>query len=181
MSELGSRVYPPSEDTYLLLDASLDEVGFSDRVLEVGTGSGVIASELCERAEYVVATDINPHALKEARQRGVEVVRTNLYDGVEGEFDVVLFNPPYLPLEKRGTWMDYAVGGGESGRGVVNEFIYGVPRVLSSDGTVLVVVSSFTAIEDVTETAEEAGFVVEKVAGDRYFFEEIVVLRLKPR
>lgn len=180
MCELWSNVYPPSEDTYLLLEASRDEVRFSDRVLEVGTGSGVIASDMSDRAEYVVATDINPHALKEARRRGVKVIRTNLYDGVRGEFDLVLFNPPYLPSEERDTWMEFAVGGGESGRSVVNEFISGVDRVLSSDGTVLVVVSSFTGIEDVAETAEKKGFVVEKAAGDRYFFEEFVVLRLMP-
>ncbi len=69
------------------------------RVLEIGTGSGYIAAALKEVAD-VIATDINPHAVCAAKQKGVEVVRTDLADGLRGPFDLVIFNPPYLPTRR---------------------------------------------------------------------------------
>ncbi|MDY7083116.1 MAG: HemK2/MTQ2 family protein methyltransferase [Halobacteria archaeon] len=178
------KVYPPSEDTYLLLDAALEEVKDSDKILEVGTGSGVVAEELREKAKRVVATDINPYAVKEAREKGLDVVRTNLCDAVCGKFDLVIFNPPYLPAdEDRDDWMNRALEGGETGREVVEEFLGDVERVLTDDndnneGRILLVVSSLTEIEEVEKTARAKGYSTERVAEDRYFFEEIVVLRL---
>ena len=55
------QVYQPEADTCLLLDAALAEVRPGDRVLEAGTGSGLIARELA-KVTSVVATEINPHA-----------------------------------------------------------------------------------------------------------------------
>ncbi|MDK2989417.1 MAG: release factor glutamine methyltransferase, partial [Methanoculleus sp.] len=68
---LPDQVYPPAEDSELLLRAALREVLETDRVLEVGTGSGCVAAGLLGRAAAVVATDINPHAVECARARGV--------------------------------------------------------------------------------------------------------------
>ncbi len=80
MSYDPDQVYQPEADTFLLLRAAQAEVKPGDRVLEIGTGSGFIASELA-RITGVVATDINPHAVRCARGRGVEVVRTDLFSG----------------------------------------------------------------------------------------------------
>src|SRR5512137_2455149 len=71
-----SQVYKPEADTYLLLDAARAEVKAGDRVLEIGTGSGLIAAELA-KVTGVIATDINPHAVLCARKRGVDVVRSD--------------------------------------------------------------------------------------------------------
>ena len=76
-----SQVYTPDADTYLLLDASRTEVKAGDRVLEVGTGSGLIAAELA-KVTWVVATDINPHAVLCARNKGVAVVQNDLFCGI---------------------------------------------------------------------------------------------------
>ncbi|MDD1684690.1 MAG: 50S ribosomal protein L11 methyltransferase, partial [Methanoregula sp.] len=68
------QVYSPEADTVLLLEAARAEVRPGDRVLEVGTGSGLIAGEMAN-VTPVVATDINPHAASCARRKGIEVVR----------------------------------------------------------------------------------------------------------
>ena len=62
----ASQVYVPDVDTYLLLDAARLEVVPGDRVLEAGTGCGLIAADLA-RSTGVVAIDINPHAALCAR------------------------------------------------------------------------------------------------------------------
>ncbi len=96
-----SQVYQPEEDTCLLLDAALSEVKPGDRVLEIGTGSGTIAAELAKVTD-VVATDINPHAVSCAKTKLLEVVQTDLFCGIKGSFDLVVFNPPYLPTAPGG-------------------------------------------------------------------------------
>lgn len=170
-------VYPPSEDSFLLRDAALDEARPDDRALEVGTGSGVVAEALADETRRVVATDVNLAAVRAARDRGVPAVRTDLVAALDASFDLVVFNPPYLPSsdETPDDGIARAVGGGETGREVAERFLDEVPRVLAPEGRVLLVTSSLSGIE---EFEENEGFDAERVASDRYFFEELVVLRL---
>ena len=116
-----SQVYKPDADTYLLLDAARAEVKAGDRVLEIGTGSGLIAAELA-KVTGVVATDINPHAVLCARKRGVDVVRSDLFCGIRSTFDLIVFNPPYLPTQPEemiDDWLEHALNGGLNGRTVI--------------------------------------------------------------
>jgi release factor glutamine methyltransferase len=71
-------------------------------VLEVGAGAGLAAITAARCGAYVVATDLNPNALRYLRGRArderleVGLVRTDLARGL-GRFDRLLANPPYLP------------------------------------------------------------------------------------
>jgi release factor glutamine methyltransferase len=173
------QVYPPEQDTYLLLGAVLREIDPATRVLEVGCGSGEIAARLSEIAP-VVATDINPHAAVAAAARGVEVVRTDLFSGICGEFDLVLFNPPYLPTrgeERIDDWLEYALDGGETGRDVIARFLAGVTRVLSPKGRIFLLVSSLTGLEEVRQIFASHGFLVFVVASEQAEDETLYVLR----
>jgi release factor glutamine methyltransferase len=172
-------VYPPSEDTYLLCEAAVEEARLDDTALEVGTGSGVIAEALKDKVESVVATDINPSAVLAAHERGVSAVRTDLVAALDATFDLIVFNPPYLPStdETPDDAMSHALGGGETGRETAERFLDDVKRVLAPEGRVLIVASSLSGVE---EFEEREDYTVERVATERYFFEEIVVLRLCP-
>jgi len=171
-------VYPPSEDTFLLRDAALNEARPDDTVVEVGTGSGVVAEALVPRVDHLVATDVNPDAVRAARGRGVPAVRTDLVAGLDAEFDLAVFNPPYLPDDERtpDDALADALGGGETGTEVAERFLDSVPRVLAPDGRVLLVASSLSGIE---ELEEHEKYDAERVSSERYFFEEVAVLRLQ--
>jgi release factor glutamine methyltransferase len=175
--DVEGDVYPPSEDTYLLREAAVEGARPDDTALEVGTGSGVIAEALKGNVENVVATDINPSAVRAAHKRGVPAVRTDLVAGLDATFDLVVFNPPYLPStdETPDDPMSHALGGGETGRETAERFLDDVKRVLASEGRVLIVASSISGVE---EFEKRDDYVAERVATERYFFEEIVVLRL---
>ncbi len=176
----GGPVYPPGEDTHLLLRAARREVRTSDRVLEIGTGSGLVARELAPLAAAVTATDVNPHAVRAARSRGVEAVRTDLAAGVAGPFDLVLFNPPYLPTtpeDRIDDWLEHALDGGPTGRKVIERFIEDVGRVLAPFGRILLVVSSLTGISEVRDLFTRQGFVSFAVAEERLEGETLYVLR----
>ncbi|MFC6733094.1 MULTISPECIES: HemK2/MTQ2 family protein methyltransferase [unclassified Haladaptatus] len=178
-----TEVYQPAEDSRLLAEAAVSHVTPDDRVLEVGTGSGYVAATVAqETGARVVGCDVNPHACVQARERGVEAVRTNLTDGFrDGSFDVVLFNPPYLPTEPAeewDDWMEVALSGGEDGRAVIEPFLDSVGRVLAPDGDVLLLVSTLTNLEAVRERAAHAGFDAETILEESYPFERLTIERL---
>jgi release factor glutamine methyltransferase len=179
------QVYQPAEDSDLLATAAVEGVAPTDRVLDVGTGSGYVAAQVADTGASVVGADTNPHACRQARENGIDTVRTDLTAAfASGTFDLVTFNPPYLPTtpdEAAGDWMEIALSGGENGRAVIEPFLTAVGRVLAPEGRVLLLVSSLSGIETITECAAEVGFDAETVATDSFPFETLSVLRLTQR
>ncbi len=178
--EFHEQVYQPEADTYLLLSSVKDEIRSSDTVLEVGTGSGIIAQACSERARCV-ATDVNPHACRMAHTLGVEVIRTDLYAGLKGPFDLIIFNPPYLPTaenERLDDWLEYALDGGPDGREVIRRFASGLHRILHPYGRVLLLVSSLTGIQETRELFAEQGFLSFIVGEEITEGEHLVVFRI---
>jgi release factor glutamine methyltransferase len=177
----NEEVYQPAEDTYLLLRAALSEARPADSVLEVGCGSGFISQELGAKVARLLATDINPHAVRAARARGIEVIRADLFRGIKGKFDLILFNAPYLPTEpeeRTGQWIDYALDGGKNGRQTVDRFIEDLALHLRPGGRALLLISSLTGLAEVRRTAASAGLTADVVADEGCFFERLYVLRL---
>ena len=178
------EVYQPAEDSHLLANAAREEVRPGERALDVGTGSGYVASALDESGADPVASDINPVACEQARDRGLSAVRGDMLDPFRDEvFDVVTFNPPYLPTPEHkewDDWMERALSGGEDGRRLVDPFLDDVSRVLVPDGRVLLLVSSLTDVDAVAEYASERGLAGEVVAEEKHPYERLVVLRLVP-
>lgn len=176
------EVYPPREDTYLLLRAALKEAGADDVTLEIGCGSGLITQEVAPRVKSILATDINPHAVRMVKAKGFEVVRADLFSGLRGKFDLILFNPPYLPttdLERTEQWINFALDGGEDGRRTIRRFLKGLSGHLRPGGRALLLISSLTGLREVRSMAEAEGLDVRDVARHRCFFELLHVLRLE--
>ncbi|MDF9746838.1 HemK2/MTQ2 family protein methyltransferase [Natrinema salsiterrestre] len=176
-------VYQPAEDSELLAEAACERLGGSDLVLEVGTGSGYVAGRIADgTSARVIASDLNPHAVRQARREGVETVRADLVSPFRDEtFDAVVFNPPYLPTDPENEWddwMEHALSGGEDGRAVIDPFLDNVGRVLAPDGVVYLLVSSLTGVDGVVERAGEAGFSAVAVADESFPFETLTVLEL---
>lgn len=141
------EVYEPSEDTFLLLDAIPHFSG--KHVLEMGCGSGVIAVELALRGNMVTAVDINPEAveatLRLAAEKGVEIcaVTGNLFSAVSGLYDIIVFNPPYLPCPPE---EDPAVCGGERDE-VIRAFLKEAGEHLSPGGRIYLLLSSLNDVD----------------------------------
>ena len=176
-------VYEPAEDTFLLLRAALEEVRPADSVLEMGCGRGLISRELTSKAHRVIATDINPHALRMARKMGIETVQADLFRGIKARFDLILFNPPYLPTgpqDKLEGWLNLAFDGGVSGRETINPFLEDLRDHLAPGGRALLLVSTLSGLSEIEEKARNEGLKAMVVAREKYFFEELVVLRLRP-
>ncbi|KUG14138.1 protein-n(5)-glutamine methyltransferase prmc [hydrocarbon metagenome] len=130
----------------------------------------------------MVATDINPHAVKMARDAGIAVVRTDLCAALRGLFDLVLFNPPYLPTapeERMDDWLEYALDGGPDGRRVIAVFLAGVGRVLAPGGRVLLLISSLTGCPEVCRLIRQNGFIPEVIREEWVEGEALLVIRFR--
>ncbi len=154
-------VLDPRPDTETVVDQVLqwsDETGGRSeplRILDVGTGSGCLLVTLLAElpAATGLGTDISPAALEVARanaeRHGVaERARFALHrslDGIEGPFDVLVSNPPYIPsgqiagLEPGVRKFDplSALDGGPDGLAVYRELAQAAAAIVSSGWIVL--------------------------------------------
>ena len=183
--KLAENVYEPAEDSFLLADAALEVCTDGMNILEIGTGTGFVTAVLQANMNVkLTATEINPYAATCAKSNGIPVIRTDMFSGIKKNklFDIIIFNPPYLPTsdeEKVPGWLNYAFDGGENGREAIIRFFEETSGYLKEDGTVLLLISSLTGISEVTKLMSEYGFEPEIIASTKCSFEELVVIEGK--
>lgn len=179
------NVYVPAEDSYLLADNLEIEAGQS--VLEIGTGSGIVAMYASRLTDRITVTDINFDACELARKNfedngieNIEILFGNMFEPVENrKFDVILFNTPYLPTEDDEVIDDtinYAFDGGLNGRKVIDLFLDEVGNHLNDGGTVQMIQSSLSGNEETLEKLDHSGFIAEIKASEHFFFEDITLI-----
>lgn len=178
-------VYEPAEDSAILAGEVVADLAEAEpgTVLDVGTGSGYIGAKVGAATDArVVGLDVNPAACRRARDAGLEAVRGDLTAPFATDtFDVVVFNPPYLPAMPEADWEDWfevAVTGGASGRELIDRFLESVERVLTAEGAVYLLVSSLSGVDTVVETAADAGFSAAALADAPFAGETLTVLKL---
>jgi release factor glutamine methyltransferase len=150
------RALIPRPETELLVDTLLKEVikgEPSTRLVDVGTGSGVLAITLAlERPELeVFALDLSEEALALARENAerlgvldrVAFRRSDLLEGIEGPFHWVVANLPYIPTSdlnglQREVKYDpgLALDGGKDGLTIIKRLIESVPGKIASNGMI---------------------------------------------
>ena len=174
------KPYLPAEDTFLLVDA-LRNLGNFDRAAEIGCSVGYSTSAVLEKADEVLATDIDFQALLMARDRlsghygRVHLVQADglrfVRDGKH--FDLVVSNPPYLPdmgLD------DPTVEGGPTGVETITSFLRQASCRLKTGGVILVIGSTLGDLSRLHSEAERLGLSVLEVDRVRLFFEELICL-----
>lgn len=177
-------VYAPAEDSFLLLSAV--KVRKGQRVLEMGTGSGIIALHCAKAGCSVKAADISIDAIENARLNAainlqdVEFAHSDMFGKVKGKYDVIIFNPPYLSVQDtEGLTLaeKWPLVGGEGGHEVSVRFLKAAPKHLAPNGRIYLLTSS----ESEAKVFEAAGkiYSVRKITEQRIFFEVLAVFELK--
>ena len=179
------NVYVPAEDSYLLADNLEIEEGQS--VLEIGTGSGIVAMYASRLTDRITVTDINFDACILAEKNfndnnieNIEILFGNLFEPVKNrKFDVILFNTPYLPTEEDDVIDDtinYAFDGGLNGRKVIDLFLDEVKNHLNDGGIVQMIQSSLSGNQETLDRLDGMGFIAEIKASEHFFFEDITLI-----
>ena len=104
---VNKNVLIPRPETEILVNEAIELIKKSitnPKILEIGTGSGIIAITLKKefKNSIVTATEISKKALKVAKynaknnKTNIDFINTNICDGIDKKYNVLISNPPYI-------------------------------------------------------------------------------------
>ncbi|MGD6851953.1 MAG: HemK2/MTQ2 family protein methyltransferase [Candidatus Bathyarchaeia archaeon] len=188
--DLTDDVYEPAEDSFLFAENL--KIAAGEVVLDLGTGSGILAVLVAKKDNHVVAVDLNPYAVRCAKANAKLNSVEDRIDFLQGDlfsvfqsgaiFDVVLFNAPYLPSEEgeAASWIGRSWAGGADGRQVVDRFIAEVSSYLKPAGKVLLMQSTLTGVQETIRAFAIQGFEAHVMAEQKLpFFETLTLIEAK--
>ncbi|MFC1686211.1 HemK2/MTQ2 family protein methyltransferase [Nanoarchaeota archaeon] len=174
-------MYLPREDSEMLAE----EVNkyAKGKVLDLGTGSGIqaLSAAKSDRVKEVLAVDIDGEAIAychaEINNPKITFQVSDLFSTVKGKFDVIVFNPPYLPKDKGID--DLALYGGKKGSELIEKFFDKADEHLKQDGFILLLFSSHTNKDKVDKIIRERMYKVKLLNRKHIFFEDLYVYLVK--
>lgn len=169
-------VQPITGTSDLLGAAVLAEVRSSDRVLDMGTGSGVNAILAASRSSNVVAVDINPKAVAAAYENArrnnvgarITMLESDVFENVTGTFDLIIFDPPFRWFAPRD---EFELGTTDAEYQALRAFFRGAPGRLAPGGRILLFFGTSGDIEFLSTLIAESGF-AKAVVSERAFTKE---------
>jgi len=190
------KFYSPEEDSYLLSKAVENKIPIllkknpNLKFLEIGCGSGIQlenALKLRIKKENIFSCDINPIAVKHCKKLGFNSVVSDLFEkfkgGVSvrgtsvplnGKYNLIVFNPPYLPEDEREPKDSrLETTGGKKGGEIINRFLKQAKKHLNKNGKIFLVISSLT------KGLDFSGYKKRIILREKIFFEELFVLQLE--
>jgi len=190
-------VYVPSDDTFMLAETL--KVRKGERVLDMCAGSGILGILASDAAGSVTLVDDDELAVKNIKinlglnkVKNAKVICSSLFQKVKGKFDLLIFNPPFLPQEhgedlylyddKFEKWRNigwHAWDGGADGRKVIDRFLKTFDAHLADGGRVHMIGSSLSNYKKTARIFRGKGMKVKILARKRFFFEELVVMEAR--
>ncbi|MDE6401221.1 MAG: peptide chain release factor N(5)-glutamine methyltransferase, partial [Clostridiales bacterium] len=184
---VDKRVLIPRFETEILANRAVEEIGDKKaRVLDLCTGSGCIASVIARGTDAdIVAADVSDEALQVATENlkglGVAVVKSDMFESLDGKFDLIVSNPPYVRsadidgLQPQVTAQPrIALDGGDDGLKFYKIIAECAGKFLTDDGVIMVEVG-YDQAADVVKLFEKSGKC--EVVKDLDGIERIVICR----
>jgi release factor glutamine methyltransferase len=180
-----SKVYEPKEDSALLADNLIIEKG--DYVLDMGCGSGIQAIVASRKAKKVLAVDINPQAIETAKRNAetnnaenIDYRISDLFLKIKSDekFDLIAFNPPYVPSDEK-DMESKAWAGGIMGRETIDRFVEDASKHLTEKGRIELLVSSINDPQDIISALKKKNLETKILASQKLWFEELFIILAK--
>jgi len=172
-------IYQSAEDSYLLSDILKKEIPKLLKknpnliFLEIGAGSGIhlqTISNLGVKRQNIFSSDINIESVQHCNLLGFNCIQSDIFQNINGNFDFIAFNPPYLPEDKYDREKDTT--GGKNGSEIINRFLKQAKFHLKKNGKIFLVTSSLTKNIDFNNYKKRF------LGKEKLFFEELYVWEL---
>ena len=177
------KIYIPDTDSFLLassLKKQIPELFKKNpelKFLEIGCGSGFQLETLKKigvKKKNIFGVDINKAAVNLCLKKGFNCIESDLFKNVKEKFDIIIFNPPYLPEDSREPKdSKLSTTGGKKGSEIINNFLSQAKNYLKKNGKIFLVTSSLT------KAINWNNFKKKKIVSEKMFFEEIYVWKLR--
>ncbi len=169
-------IYEPAEDSYLL-ESEVRKIVKGKSFLDIGSGSGIQAlSALNNGVKSVLTSDINEESVKMLKSKGIKAINSDLFKNIKGKFDLIAFNPPYLPEDRKEDKESGKITtGGKKGDEIILRFIREAKNHLNHYGIILLVVSSLTPKQRIKKLFNSLKLTHKKIAEKKLFFEKLEV------
>lgn len=176
-------MYEPEEDSFLLRDCVLDFLSGKslNSCLDMGCGSGIQGFAMADFSDRVVFVDINSDSVNYVKSLikddgKFSVFVSDLFSNIPSGslFDLVVFNPPYLPRES-GEVDDLDLTSGVSGLDTTLRFLKDCKHFLALNGRVFFVASSLSNLSLLDSFLEKEGYFFRVVKKKHLFFEDIII------
>ena len=178
------EIYEPAEDSYLMSETLAMELpkllnkNPELKLLEIGVGSGINLQTTLNvgvKRDNIFGSDINKKAVSHCKKLGFHVILSDLFSNIDGKFDLIVFNPPYLPLdEKEPRKSRVATTGGLHGNELIIKFLKEARKHLNREGRIFIITSSLA--QDVN--FKILGYKAKEVSSVKLFFEELSLWKL---
>jgi len=174
-------MYSPSIDS-ILLARSLENYN-GNRALEIGIGSGIILRVLCKNFNIVAGTDISFATIQQCKTMTPSKAMIVCCDAASAFcnrlFDLIVFNPPYLPNKEHANKdKDCTIDGGPTGIEVTLHFLESALPTLDEKGRLLIIVSSLADLSKLDYLVSTSNLRRRIVNKSELFFEELSVIEL---
>jgi release factor glutamine methyltransferase len=181
-------IYQPAEDSYFLCEIISDYlIKLTEnqrpkiKVLDMGTGSGIQTINCLKnkiKKQNITAIDINPDAIKETKKLKIKSIKSDLFSKVNknSQFDLIIFNPPYLPEHKYDNQKDTT--GGKKGDETIIKFIKQLNPHLSNNGVCFLLTSSLTPESAWKSEAKKQNLKIKLIASKNLFQEKLFIWKI---
>lgn len=191
--EVEEGVLIPRPETEVLVEKAISLSRPGMKILEIGTGTGIIAISLAKHTDAdLVAVDISDRALNLATKNasnnnlsGIDFRKSDLYEAVEGQkFDMILSNPPYISenerdkLEKELSYEpEIALFSGEDGLNLIRKIVYKAVYHLNKKGIIIIEIG-FDQGESVRDLLIKNGFIDIELLQDYNGLDRVIIGRI---
>lgn len=189
---VNEHVLIPRQDTEILVEEVMKLVHDGMKILDVCTGSGCILLSLLQYSNDCmgVGVDLSKEALEVAKKNAkalgldasAQFIESDLFENVEGYFDVIVSNPPYIKSDVIETLMPevkdheprMALDGFEDGLFFYREIIKQARAYLQGGGMLCFEIG-YDQAEAVKDLMQEAGFKEVQVVKDYARLDRVVL------
>jgi HemK-related putative methylase len=178
-------MYSPAEDSYFLSEILIKQIKDLRRkinltFLDMGCGSAIQAETALKagiKKDKILCVDINPEAINRVKSLGFKAVKSNLFQNIKSKFNVISFNPPYLPEHKYDKKRD--TSGGKKGDETIITFLKQAKSHLSKNGKIFLLFSSHTPKEKIEKEIKKNKYKIKNIHEKKLFMEKLYVYVLE--